>query len=80
MSSPHRAVSDPQTDDDNPDTPSSLANVEAQAQSTLLSYLQDLDDADKPAPPAAPKFHTGKLPNSKAADGKPRLLLMGQRR
>ncbi|KAF2423490.1 ras-related GTP-binding protein-like protein C [Tothia fuscella] len=37
-----------------------------------------LDDADTPSP--APRFHTGKLPNSKTQDGKPRLLLMGQRR
>jgi Ras-related GTP-binding protein C/D len=80
MSSPDRAASLARSEDDAPHTPSSLSNVEAQAQSTLLSYLQDLPGADKPVPPAAPKFHTGKLPNSKAADGKPRLLLMGQRR
>ncbi|KAI9748576.1 MAG: hypothetical protein M1815_003127 [Lichina confinis] len=32
------------------------------------------------ASPAKPKFNTGKLPNAKPGEGKPRLLLMGQRR
>ncbi|KIW04776.1 hypothetical protein, variant [Verruconis gallopava] len=40
----------------------------------------NLEQAESPASSAAPKYHTGKLPNSKVADGKPRLLLMGQRR
>lgn len=33
-----------------------------------------------PSSPARPKFNTGRLPNTKASEGKPRLLLMGQRR
>jgi hypothetical protein len=45
----------------------------------LMRYLQDLPDADKPVSPIQPKFHTGKIPNSKVGDGKPRLMLMGQR-
>lgn len=40
----------------------------------------NLEQAEAPASPITPKYHTGRLPNSKAADGKPRLLLMGQRR
>jgi Ras-related GTP-binding protein C/D len=51
------------------------------AQLTLMRYLQDLPDAEAPhTDPVPPRFHTGRLPNSKAGDGKPRLLLMGQRR
>ncbi|KAF2756811.1 ras-related GTP-binding protein-like protein C [Pseudovirgaria hyperparasitica] len=45
-----------------------------------MRYLQDLPDADVPQSPEQPRYHTGKLPNSKAGDGKPRLMLMGQRR
>ena len=51
------------------------------AQLTMMRYLQDLPDAEVPqSDPVPPRFHTGRLPNSKAGDGKPRLLLMGQRR
>jgi Ras-related GTP-binding protein C/D len=50
------------------------------AQMTLMRYLQDLPDADIPPSPVQPRYHTGRLPNNKAGDGKPRLLLMGQRR
>ncbi|KAF2744017.1 hypothetical protein M011DRAFT_470912 [Sporormia fimetaria CBS 119925] len=42
--------------------------------------MEDLPDADVPHTEVPPRFHTGRLPNSKAQDGKPRLLLMGQRR
>jgi Ras-related GTP-binding protein C/D len=45
-----------------------------------MRYLQDLPDADIPPNEVQPRYHTGRLPNSKAGDGKPRLLLMGQRR
>jgi hypothetical protein len=45
-----------------------------------MKYLQDLPDADIPTSDMPPRYHTGRLPNSKAGDGKPRLLLMGQRR
>ncbi|KZF24020.1 hypothetical protein L228DRAFT_209610 [Xylona heveae TC161] len=47
---------------------------------TLERYLQDLPIAEVPTSPLRPQFHTGRLPNSKLSDGKPRLLLMGQRR
>jgi hypothetical protein len=50
------------------------------ASESLIRYLQEQPDADKPANPIVPKFHTGKIPNSKTGDGKPRLLLMGQKR
>ena len=50
------------------------------ASESLIRYLQELPDADRPANPIVPKFHTGKIPNSKTGDGKPRLLLMGQKR
>ena len=57
-----------------------LHRIKPGAKVTLMRYLQDLNEAETPASPITPKFHTGRLPNSKAADGKPRLLLMGQRR
>lgn len=57
------------------------ARLKPGAQLTLMRYLQDLPDAEVPhTDPEPPRFHTGRLPNSKAGDGKPRLLLMGQRR
>jgi Ras-related GTP-binding protein C/D len=57
-----------------------LARLDDTASSTLIRFFQNLEDAEAPASPITPKYHTGKLPNSKVADGKPRLLLMGQRR
>jgi hypothetical protein len=50
------------------------------AQLTMMRFLQDLPDAEAPPTDVTPRYHTGRLPNSKAGDGKPRLLLMGQRR
>ncbi|KAL2356888.1 ras-related GTP-binding protein-like protein C [Cryomyces antarcticus] len=48
---------------------------------TMMRYLQDLHQAETPAPtPQTPKYHTGRLPNSRAKDGKPSLMLMGQKR
>lgn len=52
----------------------------AGARMTLMRYLQNLPDAEVPPTEVPPRYHTGRLPNSKAGDGKPRLLLMGQRR
>jgi len=43
-------------------------------------YLQDLPNAEQPDVELPAQYHTGRVPNSKAGDGKPRLLLMGQRR
>ncbi|KAI9709091.1 MAG: hypothetical protein M1820_003537 [Bogoriella megaspora] len=55
-------------------------NFPSAAQLMLTRYLSDLQDADTPANPIPPKWHTGRLPNnSRLGDGKPRLLLMGQR-
>ncbi|KAF2277222.1 ras-related GTP-binding protein-like protein C [Westerdykella ornata] len=45
-----------------------------------MRYLQELPDADIPHTEMPPRYHTGRLPNSKAGDDKPRLLLMGQPR
>ncbi|KAI9721803.1 MAG: GTP-binding protein gtr2 [Candelaria pacifica] len=47
---------------------------------TLERYLQDQATADDPNAFGKPLFHTGRLPNGKLGDQKPRLLLMGQRR
>jgi Ras-related GTP-binding protein C/D len=58
----------------------SLSRFKPSQRLTLMRFLQDLPNAETPASPMAPKYHTGKVPNSKAGDGKPRLLLMGQRR
>ncbi|CAI6336538.1 unnamed protein product [Periconia digitata] len=49
--------------------------------SSTTPSMEDLPEAEVPhTDPVPPRFHTGRLPNSKAGDGKPRLLLMGQRR
>jgi len=50
------------------------------SQLTMQRYLQALDDAEVPEEAIKQQYHTGKLPNSKVQDGKPRLLLMGQKR
>ena len=57
-----------------------LSRFDDTTSSTLMRYFQNLEQAEAPASPITPKYHTGKLPNSKIPDGKPRLLLMGQRR
>lgn len=59
-------------------TSSSLLNKSAQL--TMDRFLQDLPNAEQPPVDFPPQYHTGRVPNSKAGDGKPRLLLMGQRR
>jgi len=58
----------------------SLSKINPGARLTLERFLQDLPNADAPINPLPPKYHTGRIPNSKTGDGKPRLLLMGQRR
>ncbi|KAJ4346171.1 GTP-binding protein gtr2 [Ascochyta clinopodiicola] len=50
------------------------------AQLTMERFLQDLPSADQPPVEFSQQYHTGRVPNSKGRDGKPRLLLMGQRR
>ncbi|KAF9695639.1 hypothetical protein EKO04_006368 [Ascochyta lentis] len=50
------------------------------AQLTMERFLQDLPSADQPPMDFSQQYHTGRVPNSKGRDGKPRLLLMGQRR
>jgi Ras-related GTP-binding protein C/D len=69
------------------DIPQALAKSSAssslldpRAQLTMDRFLQDLPDAEQPPQEFPPQYHTGRMPNSKAGDGKPRLLLMGQRR
>lgn len=56
------------------------AKLKPSAQLTMDRFLQDLSNADQPPVDFPPQYHTGRVPNSKAGDGKPRLLLMGQRR
>lgn len=62
------------------DFPKSAAEDDLQDELMLMRFLQELRDADVPQSPSQPQFHTGRLPNSRTKDGKPRLLLMGQRR
>ncbi|KAF2104062.1 hypothetical protein NA57DRAFT_29663 [Rhizodiscina lignyota] len=57
-----------------------LQQFQPGARLTLERYFQDLQDADTPSSPLVPRYHTGRLPNGKIGDNKPRLLLMGQRR
>jgi Ras-related GTP-binding protein C/D len=54
--------------------------LDPRAQLTIERFLQDLPNAEQPPQEFPPQYHTGRMPNSKAGDGKPRLLLMGQRR
>jgi Ras-related GTP-binding protein C/D len=54
--------------------------LDPRAQLTMDRFLQDLPNAEQPPQEFPPQYHTGRMPNSKAGDGKPRLLLMGQRR
>jgi hypothetical protein len=54
--------------------------LDPRAQLTIERFLQDLPNAELPPQEFPPQYHTGRVPNSKAGDGKPRLLLMGQRR
>jgi hypothetical protein len=56
-----------------------LANVDHKTKRTLIRYLQDLPDADKP-PTSALAQASNKQQNSKSSNGKPKLVLMGQRR
>ncbi|KAI9878823.1 MAG: hypothetical protein M1830_010392 [Pleopsidium flavum] len=49
------------------------------AEIALQRILQDHPNAN-PATASRPQYHTGRLPNSKLGDNKPRLLLMGQKR
>jgi len=58
----------------------SLSRFKPDRRATLMRFFQNLDYAETPPDPTPPKYHTGKLPNSKSGDGKPRLLLMGQKR
>ena len=61
-------------------TSASSSLLKPSAQLTMDRFLQDLPNAEQPPVDFAPQYHTGRVPNSKAGDGKPRLLLMGQRR
>ena len=61
-------------------TSASSSLLKPSAQLTMDRFLQDLPNAEQPPVDFSPQYHTGRVPNSKAGDGKPRLLLMGQRR
>ncbi|KAF1986406.1 Gtr1/RagA G domain-containing protein [Aulographum hederae CBS 113979] len=66
--------------DEMEDPDEGLSRFQPAARLTMLRYLQDLHEAETPLDAVPPQYHTGRLPNSKSGDGKPRLLLMGQRR
>ncbi|TID17714.1 gtr1 g domain containing protein [Venturia nashicola] len=65
---------------DSRDLTEPLSRFKPDRRATLMRFFQNLDYAETPPDPTTPKYHTGKLPNSKSGDGKPRLLLMGQKR
>ena len=71
-------ASDEQAEESQASASSSL--LKPSAQLTMDRFLQDLPNAEQPHVDFPPQYHTGRVPNSKAGDGKPRLLLMGQRR
>lgn len=58
----------------------SPSNLKPGALLTLERFLQDLPNAEQPPVEHQTQYHTGRLPNSRAGEGKPRLLLMGQKR
>jgi Ras-related GTP-binding protein C/D len=66
--------------DEEAQTSASSSLLKPSAQLTMDRFLQDLPNAEQPPVEFPPQYHTGRVPNSKAGDGKPRLLLMGQRR
>ena len=49
------------------------------AELSLQRIIQDQANAE-PNTDVRPQYHTGRLPNRKLGDNKPRLLLMGQKR
>lgn len=71
LTAPHRRLSE-----ESIEMPRLLTEAELSLQRVLQ---QDQPHAD-PATETRPQYHTGRLPNSKLGDNKPRLLLMGQKR
>ena len=59
--------------------PGAGQRVKTPAEKSLQRVLQTEAGAT-PAPETRPQYHTGRMPNSKLGDNKPRLLLMGQKR
>lgn len=76
----HASLPDSNDDFENRDLTEPLSRFKPDRRATLMRFFQNLDYAETPPDPTPPKYHTGKLPNSKSGDGKPRLLLMGQKR
>jgi len=50
------------------------------ARKLILKHAQDYSEADKPSSSNQSNLNAAKSLGSSASDGKPRLLLMGQRR
>ncbi len=59
--------------------PGAGQRVKTPAEKSLQRILQNEPGAPA-APENRPQYHTGRMPNSKLGDNKPRLLLMGQKR
>jgi len=59
--------------------PGAGQRVKTPAEKSLQRILQNEPGAAA-APENRPQYHTGRMPNSKLGDNKPRLLLMGQKR
>ncbi|QDS77837.1 hypothetical protein FKW77_006299 [Venturia effusa] len=76
----HNPLPDSNNGTENRDLTEPLSRFKPDRRATLMRFFQNLDYAETPPDPTTPKYHTGKLPNSKSGDGKPRLLLMGQKR
>ncbi|KAE9975727.1 hypothetical protein BLS_002474 [Venturia inaequalis] len=76
----HASLPDSNDGFDSRDLTEPLSRFKPDRRATLMRFFQNLDFAETPPDPTTPKYHTGKLPNSKSGDGKPRLLLMGQKR
>lgn len=80
-----RAIRRRLSEESSDERPGAGQRVKTPAEKSLQRILQNDPGAPAmPATPAAPEnrpqYHTGRMPNSKLGDNKPRLLLMGQKR
>lgn len=77
-----RAVRRKLSEESSDERPGAGQRVKTPAEKSLQRILQNQPGASSgpSAPQPRPQYHTGRMPNSKLGDNKPRLLLMGQKR
>lgn len=74
-----RAIRRRLSEESSDEHPGAGQRVKTPAEVSLQRILQN-DGGAPAAPEPRPQYHTGRMPNSKLGDNKPRLLLMGQKR